>query len=232
MYKSKNILALIPARAGSKRLPDKNIKDFCGKPLVAWTIKQAKKSEYIDKVIVSTDSKKIANVCKMYGCQIPFLRPKCLSGDEAKSIDVVLHALNYMEKNEKEYDLIMLLQPTSPLKNSGDIDKAVELLFSKNAKSIVSVCKTNYQSCWINTLTKDGCMKNFTKREKKNGKERKSAVFYKLNGAIYLAYSNYIKRFKSFIKDETFAYIMPQERSVDIDNESDFNFGEFLFQNK
>ena len=230
MYKGKNILGLIPARGSSKGLPRKNIKLLLGKPLIAWTIEQALASKYLDRVVISTNDKEIAEISKKYGAEIPFMRPKKLATDEAKGIDVVLHAIDWLKKKSKrkQYDLLMLLQPTSPLRTKEDIDKAIELLFLKEAKAIVSVCEVDHHPLWSNTLPEDGCMKDFIRQEIMNKNRQELSVFYRLNGAIYLAYWNYIKKQKSFFGEKTFAYIMPKERSVDIDDEIDLKLAKIL----
>ena len=234
MFKGKNILGLIPARGGSKGLPRKNIKPLLGKPLIAWTIEQALASKYLNIVVVSTDDKEIAEISKKYGAEVPFIRPKELAEDNAKGIDVVLHAIDWLKENDKQkqYDLIMLLQPTSPLRKSEDIDKAIELLFLKEAKAIVSVCEVNHHPLWANNLPEDECMKDFIRKEIMNKNRQELPVFYRLNGAIYLAYCNYLKQCKNYIGKETFAYIMPRERSIDIDSEIDLNLAEVLIKNK
>jgi N-acylneuraminate cytidylyltransferase/CMP-N,N'-diacetyllegionaminic acid synthase len=230
LYKGKTILGLIPARGGSKGLPGKNIKPLLGKPLIAWTIEQALASKYLDRVVVSTDDKEIAEISKKYGAEVPFIRPKELASDKAQGIDVALHAIDWLKKNDrrKQYDLLMLLQPTSPLSSTEDIDKTIELLFLKEAKAIVSVCEVDHHPLWANTLPEDGCMKDFIKREVRNKNRQELPVFYRLNGAIYLACCNYVKEQKSFFGEKTFAYIMPRERSIDIDNEIDFKLAEIL----
>lgn len=234
MYKGKNILGLIPARGGSKGLPRKNIKPLLGKPLIAWTIEQTLASKYLDKVIVSTDDKEIAEISKKYGAEVPFIRPRELATDEAKGIDVTLHAINWLKENDKQkqYDLIILLQPTSPLRTREDIDKAIELLFLKEAKAIVSVCEVDHHPLWANTLPEDGCMKNFIRREIMNKNRQELPVFYRLNGAIYLAYWNCLKEQKSFFGNRTFAYVMPKDRSVDINNEIDFKLARNIVNTK
>jgi len=231
MYKEKTILGLIPARGGSKELPKKNIRPLLGKPLIAWTIEQAKASRYVDRVIVSTDDEEIAEIVKQYGAEVPFMRPKELARDDIPGIDVVFHAMNWFIKNEnKQYDLIILLQPTSPLRTAEDIDKAIELLFFKKAKAIVSVCEVDHHPLWTNALPENGCMKNFIRKEIINKNRQELPTFYRLNGAIYLAYCNYIKEQKGFFGEETFAYIMPKERSVDIDSELDLKLAEILMK--
>ena len=233
MYKGKNILGLIPARSGSKGLPRKNIKPLLGKPLIARTIEQALVSKYLNRVVVSTDDKEIAEISIKYGAEVPFVRPKELAEDDAKGIDVVLHAIDWFKEDDKQkkYDLIMLLQPTSPLRTTEDIDKAIELLFLKKAKAIVSVCEVDHHPLWANTLPKDGCMKDFIRQEIMNKNRQELPKFYRLNGAIYLAYCNYIKEQESFFGEKTFAYIMPRERSIDIDDEIDFKLAQILIKN-
>ena len=227
MYKDKRILALIPAREGSKRLIGKNTKLFLGKPLIPRPINEAKKSKYIDSIVVSTDDKKIAAISKTYGASVPFIRPKRLATDSAKSMDVILHALEWFQKKSEVYDLIMLLQPTSPLMMSSDIDSSIKLLFSKDATAIVSVFNSGYKPLWSAMLSKNGCMKNFIKKSKSG---RKAPEHHTLNGAIYLSYCDYLKKHKSFFGNKTFAYIMPEERSIDIDNEFEFKIAEELFK--
>lgn len=233
MYKEKYILGLIPARGGSKGLPRKNIKLLLDKPLIAWTIEQALASRYLDRVVVNTDDKEIAKISKKYGAEVPFMRPKELAEDNAKGIEVVLHAIDWFRENDKrkQYDLIMLLQPTSPLRTTKDIDKAIELLFLKEAKAIVSVCEVDHHPLWANILPKDGCMKDFIRREVMNKNRQELPVFYRLNGAIYLAYCDYIKEQESFFGEKTFSGIMPRERSIDIDNEMDLKLALILVKN-
>ncbi|MDP8230768.1 MAG: acylneuraminate cytidylyltransferase family protein [Candidatus Gorgyraea atricola] len=232
MIQGKKVLSLISARGGSKRLPGKNIRDIAGKPLIAWTIEQAKNSKYIDRVIVSTDDRKISEVATRYGADMPFLRPWELAKDDSKGIDVAVHAIEWMEKNNTPYDLLILLQPTSPLRRSVDIDKAIESIFLKNASAIVSVCETEHHPFWANILPENGCMKNFLDKRIVNKNRQELPLFYRLNGAIYIAYADYIKSHKTFFGNKTYAYIMPTERSVDIDSEIDIKFAEFLLYDK
>jgi len=233
MYKGKNILGLIPARGGSKGLQRKNIKPLLGKPLIAWTIEQALASKYLDRIIVSTDDKEIADISKKYDAEVPFVRPQELAADEARGIDVVLHAVDWLKNNSKrkQYDLLMLLQPTSPLRTKEDIDEAIEYFFLKEAKAIISVCEVDHHPFWANTLPEDGCMEDFIREEIINKNRQELPKFYRLNGAIYIAYCNYIKEQKNFFGKKTFAYIMPRERSIDIDSKIDFDLVEILMKN-
>jgi len=224
MINNKKILAVITARAGSKRLPNKNILNLAGKPLIAWTIDTAKKTKYIDKLIVSTDSKDIAEISKIYGAEIPFLRPKELANDKADSISVLKHSIEFFNK---EYDYILLLQPTSPLRTTIDINKAIEML-NKETKAVVSVCETEHSPLWSNTLPKDLSMANFIRPEIKNKRTQDLPKYYRLNGAIYISEIDYFYQNNGFIGNKTRAYIMSQQNSVDIDTELDFMFCEVL----
>lgn len=231
MYKDKKILGLVPARGGSKRLLNKNIKPLAGKPLIAWTIEYAKKSKYMDSVFVSSDSKKILDISRNYGVNTPFLRPKELASDKAKTIDVILHVLDCISKNNDNYDILVLLQPTSPLRTGSDIDKAIKFFFKKDARAIISVCKSNHKPSWTNILPKNGNMGEFLDNGilKKNKSEFNN--YYSLNGAIYIADCDYLLKRKSFFGKESFAYVMPRKKSIDIDDELDFRLAEFLIRN-
>lgn len=229
MYKKKTIMALVIARGGSKGLLRKNIRLLSGKPLIAWTIDQVKKSRFVDDVIVSTDSKAIAAISKACGAKVPFLRPKRLATDNSKVMDVVLHSMRQMEA--EACDILVLLQPTSPLRTAGDIDKAISLLFTKKAKSVISMSRANCNPYSIYTL-KNGFMKNFKGITDNNKNRQDFPVFYEPNGAIYLSYWDSLKRGRTFFGKKSFAYLMPEKRSVDIDYEVDFRFAEFLMRDR
>jgi CMP-N,N'-diacetyllegionaminic acid synthase len=232
MIKNKSVLAIIPARKGSKRLVGKNMLDLKEKPLIAWTIEEALKSKYIDNIIISTDDENIINLSKQYkGINVPFVRPKELSSDKATSLDVVLHALNYYSSIDKNFDYVMLLQPTSPLRKSKDIDYSIEEL-SEEVKSVVSVCETEHSPLWSNILPDNKSMKNFLSKEFLNLRSQDLPKYYRLNGAIYISEVKYLVKEKGFFGDQTKAYTMPIERSIDIDDEIDFKFVEFLIKNK
>jgi N-acylneuraminate cytidylyltransferase/CMP-N,N'-diacetyllegionaminic acid synthase len=230
VFKGKKIIGIIPARGGSKGLPRKNILPLLGKPLIAWTIEHADSSKYLDRVIVSTDDSEIAEISKQYGVNAPFIRPSKLASDESKGIDVVLHAIEWLKNNKEACEIILLLQPTSPNRSYKDIDNSIELLFQENARAIVSVCEVEHPPYWANTLPQNHCMKNFISVEIKNKNRQELPTFYRLNGAIYLAYCNYLKTQNSFFGNDTYAYVMPRERSVDIDTENDFVLAEHLMQ--
>ncbi len=233
MINKKKILAIIPARGGSKRLPGKNIRLLGGIPLIKHTINAVIHSKYVDKIIVSTDDKQIASVAKESGADVPFLRPAELSTDTANTFSVVEHALLFLKKKPgQEYDYILLLQPTSPLRTSKDIDASVELLEQKNADAVISVCECEHSPIWSNTLPENLSMNKFIKEEYANIRSQDLPTFYRLNGAIYLVDIKRLLDEQDFIlKEKSFAYVMDSNKSVDIDNEIDFKLAEILLQN-
>ncbi|MBI4707943.1 MAG: acylneuraminate cytidylyltransferase family protein [Candidatus Omnitrophica bacterium] len=230
MYKNKKILAVITARGGSKGILGKNIKPLSGKPLIYWTLSEARKSKYIDKIIVSTDDPGIADISRKHGAEVPFLRPKKLAQDKSSSMDVLFHAIDWLKQRGLVFDIVVLLQPTSPLRTKTDIDEALMALFKRNAMAIVSVAEAFYPPLWTNTLPSDGNMKNFLPKGFVNKNRQSLPKYYQFNGAIYLGLIEYIKKKRSFLGESTYAYLMPKERSVDIDDTIDFLMAEILLK--
>lgn len=228
MINGKSILAIIPARGGSKRLPNKNVLDLAGKPMISWSIEAGINSDYIDKVVVSSDSEKILNIAKNYGASV-ILRPNKLATDTATSFDAVEHTIENLEEN---YNYIILLQPTSPLRNNRHVDEAFELLYAKKADAVVSVEEMDHSLLWANKLPKDGSMANFLKEEVLNKRSQDLEKYYRLNGAIYICTTERLLEEKTFfIKDNIFSYKMEQYESVDIDKEIDFQFAKYIVEN-
>lgn len=230
MYKGRSIVALIPARGGSKGLPRKNIRILLNKPLIAWAIGGARKSRLIDRVIISTDDEEIKCVSEKYGGEAPFLRPKELAQDRSRAVDVIMHALNWIERAGQSYDAFILLQPTSPLRTETDINAAIKIFVEKKAKAVVSVCETEHHPYLSNTLPNDKCMKDFIKSDAMNKNRQELPKYYRLNGAIFMADCGYFRKGRSFYGKNTYAYVMPQERSVDIDGTIDLKFAECLLK--
>ena len=227
MYKDKTFLAIIPARGGSKRLPRKNVLELAGKPLIAWSIETGLRSKYIDKVLVTSDDEEILNISKQYGAEI-IKRPDELASDTATTFDAIKHAID----NAEAYDYIVLLQPTSPLRNADHIDEAIELLMAKQADAVVSVCEMDHSPLWSNTLPADGNMCGFIKDEIKNKRSQDLEKYYRLNGAIYICKTDKLLEEKSFIlKENIFAYAMDRKNSVDIDEEIDFEIARNIIDN-
>ncbi len=223
MYKNNTFLAIIPARGGSKRLPRKNILDLNGKPLIAWSIKAGLKSKYIDKVIVSSDDTEILDISQDYGADT-IKRPDNLANDTSTTFDAIKHAIENLEK----YDYVILLQATSPLRNENHIDEAIELLESKNASAVVSVCTMDHSPLWSNILDDSLSMKSFLREGVLNKRSQDLEKYYRLNGAIYICKTDKLLEKKSFfLKDNIYAYIMSQDSSIDIDSKFDFNLAKF-----
>lgn len=223
------IIAIIPARSGSKGLVNKNIMKLNGKPMIAYTIEAAKKSNIFETIMVSTDSLEYADIAKQYGADVPFLRENNLSNDDSKISDVIIDILGKYEKKGKRFDYFILLQPTSPLRDEQEILGAYEILKEKNANSIIGVCEVEHSPLWINSLNSSLSMNNFISDINKNRQELKK--FYRINGAIYFSKVDYYKKYKNFYENKSFAYIMPKDKSVDIDTLLDFKFAEFLLKN-
>lgn len=231
MINGKRVLAIIPARGGSKGLPGKNIKELCGKPLIAWSIEQAKVCNNIDRVVVSTDDDQIAEVAKKYSAEVPFKRPGELANDTASTINVIFHAIDWFREHE-DYrpGYVLLLQPTSPLRTREDIDGAIQMLMDKKALAIVSVCETDHHPWWSNRLPEDGNMNDFLRPDIPNNRRQDLPMFYRLNGGIYLADTDYLHKYNGFLGPDTFAYKMPKNRSVDIDSDLDFKLAALLME--
>ncbi|MBA4391138.1 MAG: hypothetical protein C0399_09385 [Syntrophus sp. (in: bacteria)] len=228
MYKDHVVVCVIPARGGSKGLPGKNIKMFCGKPLIAHTIEQARQSQYIDRVIVSTEAEEIAQISKKYGAEVPFMRPMELAGDSAATVDVLLHAINWLEdKDQCLFDILVLLHVTTPLRSVEDINKSVTLLVEENADNVFSVAEA-HRNPYFNMveegsdgfvkLVKEGC---FSTRQA-------APKVYDMNASIYVWWKNVLKEGRKIFLIKTKAYVMPKERSIDIDDDLDFKIAEFL----
>ncbi|MDD3603880.1 MAG: pseudaminic acid cytidylyltransferase [Kiritimatiellae bacterium] len=220
------MMGLITARGGSRGLPGKNILSFCGKPLIAYTVEAALQSGCFDNVLVSTDSREIADVCLKYGAEVPFLRPAHLAADDAKSRDVVLHALDFMEQ-KSPVESICLLQPTSPLRSAEDIRQAVSVFRRNSADSVISVTEYSHPIQWAVSVSEDG--KISEPSGLKPSRRQDQSVCYHPNGAIYIFNAEFIRRSEGYIGKNTYALIMPPERSVDIDTPFDFMLAEFLF---
>ncbi len=229
MIGNKHLLALIPARGGSKRLPKKNSLSFSGKPLIAWSIEAGLKSKYVDEVIVSTDDIEIAEISKKYGATVPFMRPIELASDTSSTIDVVRHAIEYCNHNVGKFDYIVVLQPTSPLRTEKDIDASVEMLSNNQANGIIGVTEIEHPVEWINVLPDDLSMDNFFLNNNDNKRSQDFPVRYRVNGAIYLGKIKEILESNSFLDaGKVYAHIMDKASSVDIDCKLDFDYAEFI----
>lgn len=212
------VLALIPARGGSKGLPRKNVLVAADKPLIALTIEAALTARCVSKVVLSSDDDEIIDVARNYGCDVPFKRPESLASDTSSSVEVVCHALQELPG----YDYVVLLQPTSPLRNARDIDEAFELMVTMKAPACVSLKPVSESPYWMYQINGAGRLKTLIDSESAYGRRQDLPPVYALNGAIYMAEVSWFLTSRTFISAETVGYIMPQERSLDIDTADDF----------
>ena len=227
----KNI-AIITARSGSKGLKNKNIKLLNGKPLLAYSIEQAIDSGCFDVVFVSTDSKEYAAISKKHGAEVPFLRSEETSSDKASSWDVVKEVLCNYNKLGKTFDSFMLLQPTSPLRTKTDIKNAFKLMEEKKANSVVSVCEVDHNPNSFLKLNASLNMSAVLKKRDNNIRRQDAEKYYRFNGAIYLAKTEYFLKYKNVYDSKCYAYIMDKKKSIDIDDEIDFKLAEVLMKRK
>jgi CMP-N-acetylneuraminic acid synthetase len=236
MYNGKSILAIILARGGSKGVPRKNIKLLSGKPMIAWSIYAARSSKYIDRTIVSTEDQEIRDISVNYGAEIPFMRPQELAKDDTPSVDPILYTLKKLsyEKNRK-YDFILLLQPTSPLRNENHIDEAIETLINSlnEFDSLTSVTELEHPIYWNRIIDSNNKLKNHIDYDKSKRYRRQDfEKIYRLNGAIYLISTDALLKYKNFETENTMAYIMDRKSSIDIDSINDFELAEYYLNLK
>lgn len=229
MFAKQKILALIPARGGSKGIKGKNIIPLAGKPLIAYSIEAAKKSKYIDSIVVTTDSEKIAEVAKEYGARVPFLRPAELAADTSKTIDAVLHAIKTLKSLSEEYDVLVLLQPTQPLRTADDIDKAIELYYGNGENGLVSISRVDDSPLLIRSINDDGKLKNLLSQNS-TCRRQDMPDYYKVNGCIYINKIDELNENTSF-NDNKVPFIMTKGHSVDIDELSDLWMAEYYLKN-
>ncbi len=227
MYKNKKFLAIIPARGGSKGIPNKNIMAISGKPLIAYTIDAGKKSKYIDELIVSTDSEVIKVIAQQYGAKVPFLRSEELSNDTSKSIDVVIHSIDFYKKNNVSFDYVILLQPTSPLRTFKHLDEAIEKLIESKSTSLVSVCEASENPVLMRSIENEK-LKEVISFEGTNLRRQDLPTFYIFNGALYINSNDMLVNEKKFVDENTIPYVMNKESSIDIDTMLDARLVELI----
>jgi len=226
MIKGKKILAIIPARKASKRLKDKNIKKILGKPLIVLAIEQAKKSRYLDKIIVDTDGEKIREIARKHGAEVPFLRPKELAKDNSSVIETILHCLSWLEDRNEHYDILVLLQVTSPLRDYKDIDKSLELFMNNfdKADSLVAVGEVHLENPYIMERVENGYLKPLIKNDRNNylyPSQKLPGVYFPY-GVMYLSKVDTMKKDKTFYQERTIPYITKRWQNYEIDDLYDF----------
>ena len=223
------VICVIPARGGSKGVPRKNIRKLADKPLIAYTIEQALQSQYIDRTIVSTEDKEIADISKQYGAEVPFMRPDELAGDQVPTIDVLLHAIKWIEKEKYNFDILVLLHATAPFRTVKDINSCIEMLQRTKADNVFSVTEA-HRNPYFNMveINKQGAVKLV--KEGSFSTRQASPKVYDLNASIYVWWKDILKNEKKTFLTRSKIYVMPKERSIDIDDELDFRITEYLLK--
>jgi len=229
------VLGLVTARGGSKGIPGKNWKNIAGKPLIAWTIEEALRSDSLDRVVVSTDHPTIAEVAKAAGADVPFIRPSALAQDESPHIDCVLHALDWLQK-EQNYvpDLVCLLQPTSPLRLVSDIDGVVNMAIKKFKKHgvspVISVTDCPHHPMLVRRVAEDGSLVPFIEHNINYERRQDLPPALVRNGAVYVNTTHSLRKDQTFFPNKYYGYYMPPERSLLIDEDWEFSLVEKLLQ--
>ena len=225
------MLAIIPARGGSKGLHRKNIKLLNGLPLIYYSIKAALDSKLVNRVIVSTEDKEIANIAKDFGAEVPFMRPDSLASDKSMVIDTYFNVVDQISKqNSKPVESFLALLPTTPLRTSNDIDRAIKIFNHKKANSVISVNESSKPLYWHRRITKDGKLKSFLPKFDAVKNRQEFEKTYLPNGAIYVFLTEALRSTREYYSNKTYPYIMPIEKSIDIDNETDFEIAEYLLK--
>ena len=230
----KKMLAVIPARGGSKGIPKKNIREMNGKPLIAYTIeaaREAMEAGVLSRCIVSTDSEEIAEVSRAFGADVPFMRPDYLGGDTVKSVDVILHALSFLEEQGEQYDAVVTLQPTSPMRTGKDLTEGLMMYDEGSADSLIAVYEDVKANGFNYYRMGDGSVGLPEHKEHNTGIRRQEMKpMYVRNGALYISSAELLKTRRLIIGDNPLLYVMPKERSVDVDSMQDFEYIEFLMK--
>ena len=229
MYK----LGLITARGGSKGLARKNVLPVAGKPLIAWSIGAALKGHGLSRVIVTTDDEEIAQVARAWGAEVPFVRPPKLARDDSDHVSVVEHAIHWLEAHDNARpDYVMLLQPTSPLRTAEDIEGVIQIAHARGAIAVVSVCETRSHPCLAKRILEDGTLSDFVTSDIAYLQRQVLPPAYALNGAIYLNRSEAFLRQRTFLPPGTHAYVMPPERSLDVDSAWDLHLADLILRDR
>lgn len=228
----KKILGIILARGGSKGIKDKNIVKFGNKPLIKWTFDAAKKSKKINKLILSTDSKKIASLAKKNKIEVPFLRPKKFAGDKSKSIDAIEHAIKFFQKQKVVFDYVLLLEPTSPLRTTLDINKSIELIIRNKADSLVSICRVDEINPSFLFKKKNKRLQPLEKKISNHLRRQDVEPIYFLEGTIYISKTNILFKKRSFCHSNTIGFEVPKWKSLEIDDKTDLEIGKSILKQR
>lgn len=226
-------LGLVTARAGSKGVPGKNVAPVAGRPLLAWTLAAARAAPGIDRLIVSTDGEEIAAVARRWGGEVPFLRPAALARDDTPGIDPVLHAVDWLAEHEGyRPELVLLLQPTSPLRTAADVEAALALRTAKGADAVVAVTPVAHHPYWTHRLAPDGQLHDFLTVDGVPDRRQDLPPAYAVNGALYLVRREVLLRERTLCPQRTFALVMPPERSLDVDTLWDLRLADLILRDE
>jgi len=233
MYKGKRVLAIVPARGGSKGLPGKNIRPLAGKPLIGWTLESAKKSKYLDEIFVSTDSQKIADVAETFGVKVPELRPEELASDTATSASVVLYTIDYFRKKGKDFDYILLLEPTSPMRKEDDIDNAIALACEHPDKAgVVSLGEVHMEHpSIVKKITDKSIIEPYVEAQKVTRRQQLDKAYFPY-GVVYLVRTDYFEKNQLFYGKDSLPYIIERWQCYEIDDIYDFTAIEAILKYK
>ena len=223
------VLGVIPARGGSKGIPRKNIRDMAGKPLIGWAIDEGLKSRYVDRLVLSTDDQEIARVARDYGAEVPFMRPPELARDTSTGIDPVIHMIDTLPE---KYDYVVLLQPTSPLRTVEDIDGCIEQCIEHDADCCISMVEAATSPYYAFTLTRENRLKFVIEQDSYFTARQQLPKTYEPNGAVYVARCDWLRKTGKYLTGQTMAYIMPRERSLDVDDLFDFELCEMVLKKR
>jgi N-acylneuraminate cytidylyltransferase len=225
MYRGLSSIGVIAARGGSKGLPRKNVLEAGGRPMVAWSVEACKQSRHLDHFLISTDDEAIAAVAREAGCSVPFIRPGSLAKDDSSIHDVVIHAL---DSCDADYDLVVLLQATSPLRTGADIDRGIETCVDRNAPAAVSMTPSGKTPYWHFFLDGDARLRRVIDSPCSSRRQDLPPT-HELNGAVYVARTDWYRQKRNFMAETTVGFVMPRERSIDVDTALDLLFVRAIF---
>ena len=233
MISGRKILAIVPARGGSKGLPGKNVRSLCGRPLIQWSIDTALACKEIDAVVVSTDDEQIAWVAAAAGAEVPFLRPPALADDTASSTNVVIHALDFLESKGRVFDIVLLLEPTSPLREVADIQVALQRMVDTKAAAIVSVCRAeSTHPAFMFRSNEESRLEPFLSTSPTGLRRQEIEPLFYLDGTLYASTVEALRQQRSFYHEDTLAYEVAKWKALEIDDIEDFQMVEAIAKYK
>ncbi len=233
MNKKPDMLGLIIARGGSKGVPRKNMRLVAGQPLICWTFAAARRSALLTRIMLSTDAAEIADCARRSGVEVPFMRPAELAQDTTTTIDVTLHALQWLRQHENyQPDYVALLQPTTPLRTAADIDAGIRLMLASAGHALVSVTESDNHPFLARQIDAAGALKPFLQTDLANSRRQELPPAYALNGALYVARADILLQEHSWHPKGALAYLMPPERSLDIDSEWSLKLADLILRSR